>query len=300
MPSRELEEVITMLRSRPAVTSDNVDDRRKASDARGDMYKPDDDITIKRVGVNGVPAEWISAPNSAKDRVLLHLRGGGYVVGSMRSHRALISWLARAAGARALGLEYRLAPENPFPAAVEDSVAAYRWLISNGDDPAKIAIAGDSAGGGLTIATLIALRYLGLPMPGAGVCLSAWTDLTQSGDSMRSNAEADPTVGREGLDGMAAAYAGDRDPAAPLLSPLFSDLHGLPPLLLMVGSIEVLLDDSTRLAERARAAGVDVTLEVWDDMPHVWHNHVPLLPEARQAVERVGEFLRQHLNGAGA
>lgn len=271
-----------------------IDDLRVAFDEWTSQFQLDKDVKTERVGAGGVPAEWIIAPGAAGDRVLLYLHGGGYVVGSMRSYRVALSRMSRASGARVLGLDYRLAPENPFPAPVEDSVAAYRWLLSNGADPAKIVIAGDSAGGGHTVSTLVYLRYLGEPLPAAGVCLSSWTDLANTGESIITNAEVDPIDTRELLDNLASLYMGDRDRRTPLASPLYADLRGLPPLLFQVGTSEILLDDSTRLAERARAAGVDVALEVWDDMIHDWFLFAPILPEGQQAIERIGQFIRQH------
>jgi acetyl esterase/lipase len=252
------------------------------------------DIMTERVGAGGVPAEWIAAPGVADDRVLLFLHGGGYIMGSMRTHREVISRLSRATGMRALGLEYRLAPENPFPAAVEDTIAAYRWLVFTGIAPQKIVIGGDSCGGGQTVATLVALRYLGEPLPAAGVCISAWTDLTQTAESFTTKAAVDPFVQRELLEFMANTYLGGRDRRTPLASPLYADLQGLPPLLLQVGSAETLLDDSTRLADRAKAAGVEATLEVWDDMIHIWPIFAAILPEGQQAIERIGAFIREH------
>jgi acetyl esterase/lipase len=196
--------------------------------------------------------------------------------------------------ARVLGLNYRLAPEHPFPAAVEDSVAAYRWLLAEGISPNRIAIGGDSCGGGLTIATLVALKYFGDPLPAAGISHSGWTDLAHTGDTFLTKAEVDPLIDREMLEGMAAAYLGDRSRTTPLASPYYADLRGLPPLLVQVGTAEVLLDDSLRLTDRAKEAGVDVTLEVWDDMPHVWQAFATFLPEARQALESCGEFVKKH------
>ena len=174
-------------------------------------------------------------------------------------------------------------------------MAAYRWLLSKGTDPKNIAIGGDSAGGGLTIATLVALRYAGEPLPAAGISHSGWTDLANSGESMVTKAEEDPLVDREMLEDMATAYLGDRDRTTPLASPYYADLHGLPPLLVQVGSAEVLLDDPLKFAERAKAADVDVTLEVWDDMPHIWQAFASFLPEGRQAIEQCGEFIRKHM-----
>ncbi len=228
---------------------------------------------------------------------MLYLHGGGYVIGSPRSHRHLAAAIATAAGSSALLLEYRCAPEAPFPAAVDDAVAAYRWLLDQGVSAGGIAIAGDSAGGGLTVATLLALRDAGLALPAAGVCISPWVDLTCSGASYATKAVADPIVKRAGVDEMARAYLGAADRRTPLASPLFADLRGLPPLLIQVGSEEVLLDDSVQLAERARAAGVDTTLEVWDQMIHVWHWFLPLLDEAEEAVAAVGRFAGARMIG---
>jgi acetyl esterase/lipase len=226
--------------------------------------------------------------------VILYLHGGGYLFGSARTHRVMLAHMARAAKARVLALDYRLAPEIPFPAPVEDSVSAYRWLQAQGISPHKIAIGGDSAGGGLVVAALVALRSVGEPMPAAGVCISAWTDMESTGTSMATNAEADPSVSKERLLKIAKVYLGGKDPRAPLASPIHADLTGLPPLLLQVGSIEVLLDDSTMLKSRAKEAGVSVEMEVWEDMPHVWHHYAPILPEARKAIGKIGEFVLEH------
>ncbi|MEC8856273.1 MAG: alpha/beta hydrolase, partial [Chloroflexota bacterium] len=205
-----------------------------------------------------------------------------------------LAHLARAAKARVLALDYRLAPEIPFPAPVEDSVSAYQWLLSKGISSEKMAFGGDSAGGGLVIAALVALRAVGEPMPAAGVCISAWTDMESTGPSMATNAETDPSVSKERLLRIAKVYLDGKDPRAPLASPIHADLTGLPPLLLQVGSIEVLLDDSTLLKTRANEAGVPVEMEVWDDMPHVWHHYAPILPEARKAIGKIGDFVLQH------
>ena len=292
--SPQLEVVIQKMRARAAEINRTVEDSRSSYDTFMSQFRMDEDIVCERVGAGGVPAEWISAPGASGDRVILWLHGGGYVIGSMRTHRATLSRISRASGARVLGLEYRLAPENPFPAPVEDCIATYRWLLGNGADPSRIVIGGDSAGGGLTVSAFVALRYLGEPLPAAGVCMSSWADLEHTGESMTSNAEVDPSLSRARLDGMAKAYLGKRDRRTPLASPIYADLHELPPLLIMAGSIEVLRDDSTRLAERARAAGVDVTLEIWDDMPHNWHSYAAILPEGKQAIDRMGKFIWGH------
>ncbi|PKB68219.1 MAG: alpha/beta hydrolase [SAR202 cluster bacterium Io17-Chloro-G4] len=260
------------------------------------------DVVYEGINAGGVAAEWIFVEGKsgqekhggiANGNVVLYLHGGGYVIGSMRAYRGFLSRVSRATGAKVLGLNYRLAPEFPFPAAVDDSVAAYRWLLSQGINPSNIVIGGDSAGGGLTVATLVALRYLGEPMPAAGVCISPWVDLEGTGESMTSKAEIDPIVQKEALEFMAQLYMGERDRRAPLAAPLHADLRGLPPLLIQVGTAETLLDDSTRLADKAKSSGVKVELDIWEDMIHVWPIFAPVLPEGQQAIERIGEFVRK-------
>ncbi len=253
------------------------------------------DVSYQRVEAGGVSAEWLSGPRVRDDYAMLYLHGGCYGSGSVETHRELMTRLSIAAGMRVLGLNYRLAPAHPFPAAVEDASAAYRWLIGTGIEPARIALAGDSAGAGLALATTVAIRDEGLALPGALVCISPWVDLAVTGASMETKAVEDPVVSREMLLGWAKLYLGERDPRTPLASPLYADLQGLPPLLIQVGSAEVLLDDSTRLADRASAAGISTTLEVWPDMIHVWQSFAAILPEGRQAIERIGEFVRTHL-----
>ena len=294
--SPQLEEVIRIIRTwvADAQSRGTIDGLRLAYEELASSFPLAADIRTELVTIGPVTAEWIAAPAVADDRVLLYLHGGGYIMGSTATHRDLISRLSRAAGVRALGLEFQLAPENPFPGALEDAIAAYRWLVSNGVSPKKIVIGGDSSGGGLTVATLVALRELGEPLPAAGVTISAWTDLAQTAGSLGTNAGVDPFLQRETLELMAGLYLPGRDRCTPLASPLYADLHGLPPLLMLVGSSEVLLDDSTRLADRANAAGVDATVEVWDDMIHDWPIFASMLPEGQQAIERMGLFIRQH------
>lgn len=291
----QLEELIRSLKAAANEPRATIEEARASYELRMSNLKLDPDVTTERIGAGGVPAEWVSTPDAAHDRVVLYLHGGYYVTGSMRTHRVYLSRMSRATGARVLGLDYRRAPENPFPAALEDTLAAYRWLLSNGFDPKKIAIGGESAGGGLTVAACVALRYVGDPVPGAAVCISSWADLAHTGDSITSNAAVDPTVTLERGTEMSRLYLAGRNPKTPLASPVYADLHGLPPMLIMAGSIEVLRDDSVRLAQKAKDAGVDATLEIWDDMPHNWPMYAHVLPEGRQAVDRVGEFVRRHL-----
>ena len=291
MASQELSAIIEMLRARPITASPSVEEMRAGIEVLCSVFPVPADVVTEPVDAAGVPSEWVAAPGATADRVILYLHGGGYVIGSVRSHRELASRLSRAAAARVLVIDYRLAPEHPHPAAVEDAVAAYDWLLSRGLSSARIVVAGDSAGGGLTVATLVALREAGGPLPAAGVCLSPWVDLEGIGDSMTAKAAVDPMVQADGLRRMASMYLGALDPRTPLAAPMYAELSGLPPLLIQVGSAETLLDDSTRLAERARKAGVDVTLEVWEDMIHVWHVFGAMLPEARQAIERIAGYV---------
>jgi len=291
MASEQLQAIIQVLRSRPAEEGLTFEEMRANFEQETSFFQVPADVRCEEVDAGGVPGEWITTPGASTERVILYLHGGGYIIGSVKTHRELVSRLSRAAGARALAINYRLAPEHPFPAAVEDAATAYRWLLANGVEPARIIIAGDSAGGGLTVAALVALRDAGDPLPAAGVCLSPWVDLEGIGKSMTAKAAADPIVQREGLLEMAKAYLGGADPRTPLAAPLYADLTGLPPLLIHVGTAETLLDDATRLAERAGCAGVDVVLEAWEDMIHVWHIFASILPEGQQAVDRVGEFI---------
>jgi len=293
MASEGLNKVLEILRSVPPAKPDTT-----VAQMRGAMEKVAErvakDVTCEQVSAGGVPAEWIVAPGAADDRVILYLHGGGYVMGSINTHRAMVARISRAAKAKAIALDYRLAPEHPFPAAVEDSTAAYRWLLAQGYKPNKIVISGDSAGGGLTLATLLALRDAKTALPAAAVPISAWSDMLGTGSSVKTRAAVDPMVGLEGLLKMGQQYVGNADPKNPLASPLHGDYSGLPPMLLQVGDAEILLDDSTRVAEKAKAAGVKVDLEVWPEMVHVWHVFAKLLPEAQQAIDRMGEFIQQH------
>ncbi|HEY8375440.1 MAG TPA: alpha/beta hydrolase, partial [Nannocystis sp.] len=254
------------------------------------------DIYVEPTCAGGIAGEWVHAPGARADRVLLYLHGGGYVAGSPATHRALTAALSRAAGVRVFALDYRLAPEHPFPAALDDAVAAYTWLLEQGFSARSMAIGGDSAGGGLTTATLVRLRDGGAPaLPAAAFMLSPWVDLEGTGESVRTRAALDPMIVGD-LAAFGRYYVGpDGDLRHPLCSPIYADLRGLPPLLIQVGTREVLHDDAVRLAERVRAAQGRVELDVWDDMVHVFQAFTNLLPEARRAVDKIGRFLRAEL-----
>jgi monoterpene epsilon-lactone hydrolase len=252
-------------------------------------------VAVQPTTIGGLPAEWLRPIGVKDDRVILYLHGGGYTMGSCNTHRALGVRLALVSQVPVLTIDYRLAPEQPFPAALDDALAAYRWLIEAGRSPHSIALAGDSAGGGLVVATAIAQRDRGAPLPAAMVCMSPWADLAVQGESMVTRAKSDPLISRESSLLHAGLYVAQHDPSLPLISPVYAHLRGLPPLLIQVGDCEVLLSDSVRLAEQARQAGVDTTLEVWDGMWHVFQGYAPFLPEAQQAIDRIGGFIRKHL-----
>lgn len=295
MTNRGLAAVLNHLAKLPPVESMTLAERRAQYERAERVFPVPPDVVVEPATAPVVPAEWLRPGTTREDVIVLYLHGGGYVIGSNRSHRHLAAAIASAAASRALLLDYRLAPEHPFPAAVDDAVAAYRWLLERRVAPSRMAIAGDSAGGGLTVATLVALRDAGLPLPAAGVCISPWVDLTCSAASYTKNAGSDPIVQRSSVVEMAAAYLHGADPTTPLASPLFADLRGLPPLLIHVGSGELLLDDAEGLAERARAAGVDATVDVWEHMIHVWHWFLPMLDEASAAIEKIGAFVRSRV-----
>ena len=238
-----------------------------------------------------VKGEWLQVPDDPRETVY-YLHGGGYVACSPKTHRPFTAALSRAANARVFALDYRLAPEHRFPAAVEDAVAGYRWLLDQGVAPQEIVIGGDSAGGGLAMATLVALRDAGERLPRAAFVLSPWTDLAVTGRSLNTNDQSDPIFYGDAIRRMAPVYVGDASPRDPLVSPIYADLSKLPPLLIYVSDTEVLLDDSVRLADRAKQCGVSVDLRVWSGLPHAWPLGAAFgLPEARQALDEIAQFI---------
>jgi acetyl esterase/lipase len=252
-------------------------------------------VTCQRVSAGGVDGEWISPAGAPEDKAILFFHGGGFRIGSVTSHRDLIAQIAIASGCRVLAFNYRLAPEHRFPAALDDALAAYRWMLAQGLQPGRVAFAGDSAGGNLALATMLALRERGLALPTSAALMSPWTDLAATGASYVTRAEADPIHQRSMILALAKNYLGGQgDPRDPLVSPLYADLAGLPPLLIQVGDRETVLDDSAMLADRARAAGVDVHLEVWDGMIHVFQMFGELR-EASRAIASIAAFLKRHL-----
>lgn len=247
------------------------------------------------VTLGGVPALRTDAPGARADAALLYLHGGGYAIGSAAGHRHVCAHLAAAAGLTGYSLDYRLAPEHPYPAAVDDAVAAYAGLLQAGIAPKNIVIAGDSAGGGLTLATALALRDRGLPQPAGLFCISPWADLTQAGASYDVCADRDLLVTKSALDAWTVLYAADRDPAAPLISPAFADYTGLAPILVHVGADEILLSDSLKVAERAGLANVPMHLVIEKDMQHVWHFMLGMLTQARTSIADAGAWMRARI-----
>lgn len=266
--------------------------RRARLDALGSRYAIPADVHIEPVNANGVAAEWTSTPAADLSRVLLFMHGGGYISGSIASHRHMIAEAGREGRARTLAVGYRLAPEHPFPAALDDTLAAYRFLLAQGFSPRQIALGGESAGGGLVLAALTTLRDAGEPLPACAWLSSPWTDLRQTGGTMQTKAAVDPLIQKTYLDEVAAAYLQGADAGNPLASPLHADLRGLPPMLIQAGSAETMLEDSARLASAAGNADVRVTFEIWPDMIHGFTLFYPQLAAARKALAQVGQFVR--------
>ena len=247
---------------------------------------------VKRIDLDGVKAVSVATAESRSDRHVLYLHGGGHVAAKPALYRDFIWRLAAATRAVTVIVDHRLAPEHPYPASLDDAVNAYRALLAQGADPRRMAVMGESSGGGLMLAMLLRLRDDGTPLPAAAVALSPWTDLALTGNSLKLNAKADPMIRSEEAPRLASQYLAGTGPRTPYASPLYGDPAGLPPTLIQVGSDEVLLDDSVRMAERMRAAGCEVELEIWPRMPHAWHVWARMMPEARAAIERIGAFVQ--------
>jgi epsilon-lactone hydrolase len=295
MARPEVEALREQFRLRDILAMSSVAEMREAVEQLAVIDPAPPEIQRERINASGVDVEWIRPSGVRVDRAILYLHGGGYIIGSVNSHRALIARIARAANVPALGVDYRRAPEHPFPAPVEDATAAFRWLLANGFSANQIAIAGDSAGGGLAVATLVAIRDAGFPLPACAVAMSPWTDLEALGESYITNRELDNMCHKRGILNLARLYLAGQNPRNPLAAPLYADLHRLPPLLIHVGEAETLLDDSTRIADRARAQGVEVELKKWTDMPHVFPLFLPTIPESIQSIVEIGAFIATHL-----
>jgi monoterpene epsilon-lactone hydrolase len=305
MPDPEIAAICARLRASPRPAG--LAERRARLDALSAHYTLPSDVRVEPFAAAGpttsvaggasagAPAEWTSTSDADPSRVILFLHGGGYVSGSIASHRHMIAEAGRQARARTLALEYRLAPEHPFPAALDDALAAYRFLLASGFSPASIMLAGESAGGGLALATLVSLRDAGEALPGAVWLSSPWVDLEMRGGTMQAKAALDPLIQRPYLQKLAAAYLAGADPRDPLVSPIHADLRGLPPILIEVGSSETLLDDAVGIAGVAGAAEVRTTLRIWPEMIHAWHFFFPEVADGRASLAVAGAFIRETL-----
>ena len=294
MGQSEIDAVRALLTAKPRPVG--WAERRARLDEVGSVWPVADDVTLEAVDLGGVPGEFSIVPGSDASRVLMFFHGGGYCSGSILSHRRLVTEAGRAAGARTLAVGYRLAPEHPFPAAIDDALSAWRYLGSHGIAAAQIAVGGDSAGGGLTLALIMSLRDARQELPGCTWLVSPWTDLTMSGETLATKDAVDPIIHKPYLGELADAYLpAGMDRKDPRVSALYADLRGLPPVLIQVGSSETLLADSTRLAAAAGAAEVPVTLEIWPHMIHAWPMWNAHLEPGRQALASAGAFIRRHL-----
>ncbi|MFE3194130.1 alpha/beta hydrolase [Nocardia sp. NPDC059240] len=299
--SREQRETIDALlrRPRPAGPRSVEEIRAGFRELMGRMHVPSE-IRTRTTTLGDRPAVLVEPTENSSPGTILYFHGGGFVYGSPQTAMSLTANLVTRTGFRAFSVDYRLAPEHPFPAAIQDTLSAYRALLDTGEHPSSIVFAGDSAGGGLTVTTCLAARDAGLPLPAAIVAFSPGLDSTRSGESMMTKAEVDPLFTREAMEHTGSMYLAGQDPRQPLLSPaILADLNGFPPILLQAGTNEMILDDSTRLAARARAAGVDVILDITADVPHVFQAFTGILDEADQALDRAALFLTQHLSTRG-
>ena len=294
MPSPQFDNIVQMFKAQRAagVATPSIPELRQGIELLAQMMPPVEGIDVTTQDAGGVPAERISTPGSRDDRIVLYLHGGGYCIGSCTSHRHVAGHVSKAVGAPVLLPDYQLGPENPFPAAVEDAKSAYRWLLDEGFAPERIAITGDSAGGGLTVALQVALRDDGMPLPAASSPHSPYADLATLGEVSEEALELD-YLRPEALDLFAKGYADGQELTAPLISPVYADLSGLPPMLIQVGGSEILLDTARRLAARAKDCGVDVTLEIEPGLFHAWHLFAVAIPEADESLARVGRFFRE-------
>ena len=292
MTATQLDGLVTLLRSRAAPPDYDVAQARARFEKTAVFLGGAPDAKCEKVDAGGVPSEWVMAPGCDSGRAILYLHGGGYAIGSLNTHRRLAYDISAASAAKVLLIDYRLAPEHPFPAAVDDAAAAWRWLLQQGFAPNHLAIAGDSEGGGLTIATLVNLRDKKLGLPACAVAISPWVDLEGLGTSITTRSAQDPMVQKDGLLWMAKMYLNGKDPKTPLAAPLHADLKGLPPTLVQVGTAETLLDDAIRIAEKMHAAGVDARLAIWPNQLHVFPLFAPILSEGRDGCLEIGTFIR--------
>ena len=291
-----LKNIIDAKLKNPYTENKTIDQLRKETEDAGNKVPLPKNTKFKRVSIGKIDAEWITCGEIESDKIFMFIHGGGYYRGSIAATRATVARISAEAKVRCLSIEYRLAPEHPFPAAIDDTFTAYNWLLKEGLNPKNIIVSGQSAGGGLCLALLLKLKEKNFFQPRGAVALSPWTDLTQSGKTMKINADIDPVISKKYLDRMANLYLAKTSNTSPLASPLYGELSGLPPLLVQVGSAETMLDDSRRFVEKAKEAKVDVQIEVYKDMFHGWHGSAHILKDGKKAIKNIGLFCRDLFN----
>ncbi len=296
MASKQFDQLYELFKMYPLNLADGLDKMREAYNNMAVSFKPIKGAKFEEVNINGVRAEWVKMPNSDEDSVLIYLHGGGYVLGTTEMYHDMAARLASGGEVKVLSVDYRLAPENKYPAALEDSIKVYKWLLSQNYKYYNIMIAGDSAGGGLALATLLKIRSLGLKMPAAAVCISPWTDLAMTGKTIKTNSVIDPVLNYDLLKYFADCCVGEEgDRCDPFISPFYADLSGLPPLLIMVGECEILLDDAMRFSNKAEFFGVESTFVVAKEMTHSWPFFASIIPEGQQAINYISEYIRRYI-----
>tara|TARA_B100000029_G_scaffold515213_1_gene621161 strand:+ start:1665 stop:2549 length:885 start_codon:yes stop_codon:yes gene_type:complete len=293
MASKELQNIINQKLDNPIDINLPVDLRRKHLEHNA--IPPPKEALIKKEKINDNLCYWVTMPNSKTDRLFFFIHGGGYTMGSAESSFSLASWIANETESKVFSINYRLAPENPFPAAIEDTVDIYNWILSKGFLPKKLCVGGISAGGGLALALLLFLKENSISYPACSVLLSPWTDLSQSGDTYESKNIIDPVIKKEFLQSWAEDYLQGQEFSNPLASPIFGDLSQLPPTLIQVGKSEVMLSDSQRLFVKSKKLGSPVEIEEWPEMFHGWHNHYDFLLESKQAIKSIGKFVKKNI-----
>jgi len=288
-----LKEIIAAKRKNPYTENKSIKQLREETEEAGSKIPLPENTKVEKIIADGVHAEWISCRKVNTNKIFMFIHGGGYYRGSIASTRATVARISEQAGVQCLSINYRLAPEHPFPAAIDDTYTAYNWILKQGINPQNIIVSGQSAGGGLCLALLLKIKDNKGTQPLGAVAISPWTDLSQSGNTMKTNEEIDPIISKKYLDRMAGLYLKDLSFSLPLASPLFGDLSELPPILIQVGTAETMLDDSKRFYEKAKKANVDINIEIWTDMFHGWHGNAHILKDAELAIESIGNFCKK-------
>ncbi len=291
--NKVLKEIIAAKRKNPYTEDKSIKQLREETEVSGSKIPLPENTKIEKIMADGVYAEWITCGNVNAEKIFMFIHGGGYYRGSIASTRATVARISEQAGVRCLSIDYRLAPEHPFPAAIDDTYTVYNWIVKQGINPKNIIVSGQSAGGGLCLALLLKIKDDKGDQPLGAVAISPWTDLSQSGDTMKTNEDIDPIISKKYLDRMAGLYLKGSPFSLPLASPLFGDLSKLPPILIQVGTAETMLDDSKRFFEKAKKVNVDINIEIWKDMFHGWHGNAHILKDAELAIQSIGNFCKK-------